>query len=259
MGDDVATKVTPLVLTYNEESNIARTLESLRWAKRVVVLDSFSSDNTECICRSFPHVDWHVRALGFSHRKQWEFGVHATGIDTEYVLALDADMVVSPEFPEELSSSFLPGNFPGGWVRFKYRVLGNQLVGSIYPTQLRLFKPSLVKIAQKGHTQEFSSTGPLYGFKSYVIHDDRKSLERWVSSQVAYSALEAKLIQSGETSRLWNRLRCLGVTPLIAAAIAYVRAGGPLCGTAAIRYAYERTLYECILVIRLLSDRINNH
>ena len=36
--------VTPLVLTYNEEANIRRVLESLQWAKRIIVVDSGSTD-----------------------------------------------------------------------------------------------------------------------------------------------------------------------------------------------------------------------
>jgi len=252
MENLVGASVTPLLLTFNEAPNIGRTLESVRWAARVVVLDSGSTDETEAICRSFPNVDWRDRAFD-CHRNQWHHGVHSTGIDTDFVLALDADMVVSSAFPEELVSRFLSGNFAGGWIPFRYSIFGRILAGSIYPTQLRLFKPSLVQITQNGHTQEFSSSGPLYHFKACLIHDDRKSLERWVTSQLAYSALEAKHIQSGKSSRLWNRLRCIGVTPMIAGVVAYFRAGGPFLGIAAVRYAYERTLYECLLVIRLFS------
>lgn len=51
--------VTPVLLTYNEEVNIARTLAGLRWARRVIVVDSFSNDQTECIARSFSNVSWY--------------------------------------------------------------------------------------------------------------------------------------------------------------------------------------------------------
>jgi glycosyltransferase involved in cell wall biosynthesis len=39
-------QITPLLLTYNEAPNIARTLGKLSWAKRIVVIDSGSSDET---------------------------------------------------------------------------------------------------------------------------------------------------------------------------------------------------------------------
>ncbi|MFN5855908.1 MAG: glycosyltransferase, partial [Pseudanabaenaceae cyanobacterium] len=39
-------QIQPLILTYNEAPNIARTLAKLSWAKRIVVIDSFSTDET---------------------------------------------------------------------------------------------------------------------------------------------------------------------------------------------------------------------
>ena len=48
--------ITPLVLTYNEQANLSRTLERLNWAKEVVVLDSFSKDKTCEIARSHSNV-----------------------------------------------------------------------------------------------------------------------------------------------------------------------------------------------------------
>ena len=48
--------ITPVVLTYNEEENVGRTLRRLSWASDIVVLDSFSSDNTVAIARNCPQV-----------------------------------------------------------------------------------------------------------------------------------------------------------------------------------------------------------
>jgi glycosyltransferase involved in cell wall biosynthesis len=56
MRNSISLPVTPLVLTYNEERNIRRTLESLRWAERVVVLDSSSTDVTESVARCLRRV-----------------------------------------------------------------------------------------------------------------------------------------------------------------------------------------------------------
>jgi glycosyltransferase involved in cell wall biosynthesis len=45
-------KITPLILTYNEEPNIDRTLQQLRWAKEIIVIDSYSTDRTLDILKS---------------------------------------------------------------------------------------------------------------------------------------------------------------------------------------------------------------
>lgn len=255
MRNSVGSSVTPVILTYNEEPNIRRTLESLCWAERVVVLDSHSTDATESIARSFRNVDWHVRRFD-NHRAQWEYGIHKTDITNEFVLALDADMSVSAAFVEEMENSFMDGNYAGGVVPFEFRIVGYPLAGSIYPPQLRIFRRDQIEVSQQGHTQEFSIKAPIYRFRTPLIHDDRKTLERWISSQASYSALEERRIKAGSSYRWRDGLRQLGLMPPIAGALAYIRAGGPWRGAAAVRYAYERAAYECLLAIRLLSSRL---
>ena len=49
-------EVTPLILTLNESPNIDRTLQHLTWAKRIVVIDSYSTDTTLEILQSYPQV-----------------------------------------------------------------------------------------------------------------------------------------------------------------------------------------------------------
>src|SRR5580693_3891662 len=53
----VLDQITPLLITYDEAPNIARTVGKLLWAKRIVVIDSGSTDETLNILRSFPQVD----------------------------------------------------------------------------------------------------------------------------------------------------------------------------------------------------------
>ncbi len=257
MADSVVSSVTPLILTYNEEPNIERTLESLLWAERVVVLDSGSTDGTKSVARLFPNVSWYVRPFDY-HSAQWKHGIHNTDITTDFVLALDADMSVPATFVEEMGKNFTH-EYAGGVTPFEFRILGYPLAGSIYPAQLRLFRRDCVEISQQGHTQEFSTKGSIYRFETPLIHDDRKPLERWVSSQASYSALEAKRIAAGNSFRFRDRLRQLGLMPVIAGALAFIRAGGPWRGAAAVRYAYERAAYECLLSIRLMSSRLEKN
>ena len=39
-------QITPLILTYNQENNINRTLEKLKWTSKNIVIDSYSTDKT---------------------------------------------------------------------------------------------------------------------------------------------------------------------------------------------------------------------
>src|ERR1700757_3027773 len=150
--------VTPVVLTFNESSNITNTLSALAWAPRVVVLDSGSTDLTEQIARSFGYVDWFLRRFD-NHRAQWLYAIHETSIATDYVLAMDADMRPGVGFQDELNTFLERGEFAGASIPFEYRILGRGLMGSIYPAQIRLFPKDQVRIDQTGHSQVFSVNG----------------------------------------------------------------------------------------------------
>src|SRR5262249_26344748 len=121
-------QVTPVVLTYDEEPNIARTLELLDWAKEVVVVDSGSNDLTETISKSFPNVNWQVRSFD-NHKAQWDYAINKTGIRTEYVLALDADMQVTKALLAEIDESLNDTTLCGAVIPFEYRYYGKALAG----------------------------------------------------------------------------------------------------------------------------------
>jgi glycosyltransferase involved in cell wall biosynthesis len=242
--------ITPIILTFNEEPNIEATLSSLAWARKIVVVDSGSSDRTAEISRSFSNVRWFLRKFD-SHAAQWSFGVHATAIDTPYVLALDADMRPGPGFREELAR-FIEHPSLAALVPFEYRMQGRPLLGSIYPPQIRVFARATVEIAQRGHTQVFTSADPLYHFRCKLIHEDRKPFSRWVVNQLQYASLEAERIRNATAPSFRDRLRQSGISPAIWGAYAYLRAGGPFKGRASRAYAEERMVFEALLA-RLLA------
>ena len=250
--------VTPVILTYNEDPNIESTLSSLNWAQRVVIVDSGSTDRTEEIARSFRNVAWFARSFD-NHRAQWQYGVVGTSITTEYVLALDADMRTGIGFRQELQVFLDAAKFLGAWIPFEYRMLGTALPGSIYPAQIRIFRKSEVRIEQPGHTQVFAVDGPLYRFRSKLIHEDQKPISRWLNSQAKYAALEVTRIRSNNSPGIKDRLRLLGVSPAIWGMYAYLRAGGPFISKPARAYAYERLIFEAILARLLANESSPSH
>ena len=244
--------ITPVILTHNEELNIVSSLASLRTFPRVVVLDSGSTDRTEEISRSFGNVSWFQRKFD-SHQQQWQFAVTQTNISSEFVLALDADMRVTEALRQELTQFVQERHFMGGWVSFEYWVFGRRLMGSIYPPQIRVFRPASVRIDQLGHTQVFHSNDPLCRFRGRLIHEDRKPLDRWMSSQFRYASLEFDRLRSSTKRTLKDNLRIWGLSPAIWSMYSYIRAGGLLNPRAARAYAYERLIFEAILA-RMLAE-----
>lgn len=249
-----AQALTPIILTFNEAENLARTLASLSWAKRVVVLDSGSTDATTSIARTFPNVALFARPFD-NHRAQWEYALRDTGVESKYALALDADMAAPPDLPDEFERRFIPSGRVGAFIPFEYRIHGTALLGSMLRPQLRLFSVEDVSVVQEGHTQKFYTAGPHYQFTARLRHDDRKPLERWVASQLGYSRLELRRLTEEKPSGLRAALRRAGLMPVVAGLYSYARAGGPLRGDAAARYACERVVFECLLAMRLMEDR----
>src|SRR5437588_1231785 len=134
--------ITPLILTYNEAPNIGRTLEELSWARDIVVVDSLSDDETVEIASSFPQVRV-VQRTFINHAAQWNFGLNETGISTEWVLALDADFVLTPEFVDELKALRPAAERNSYQVKFRYCVNGRILRSGVYPPVTVLSRRSL--------------------------------------------------------------------------------------------------------------------
>src|SRR5262249_38887055 len=148
----VISQTTTLILTCNEAPNIARALESVSWARDIVVVDSFSDDDTLEIASSFPQVRIFKRVFD-CHRNQWEFGLKETGIDTPWVLALDADYILSEELIAEIKNLQPDPQTAGYRAKFTYCINGKKLHSGIYPPVIILYRRDKASYIQDGHTQ----------------------------------------------------------------------------------------------------------
>ncbi len=246
-------RITPLVLTYNEAPNIARSLAGLAWAKEIVVVDSFSNDETVEIARSFPQVRVVQRAFD-CHRNQWEFGLKETGISTPWVLALDADYVVTSELVAELDRLQPDPDIAGYRANFSYCINGKKLRSGIYPPVTVLYRRDAASYIQDGHTQRVALEGRIAELRAPLLHDDRKSLRRWFDSQKRYTELEAQKLRATDPAKLGmaDRLRRwrIVVPPAMLVYCLIVR-GGILDGSAGFYYAFQRTAAELMLAVNL--------
>ncbi|MDH5325939.1 MAG: glycosyltransferase family 2 protein [Gammaproteobacteria bacterium] len=250
--------ITPLLLTYNEEANIDRTLRKLQWAETVIVVDSGSEDRTKTICGNYGNVRFIYRKFD-CHAKQWNFGLNNTGISTEWVLALDADYVLTEEFIDELKT-LKPSSECGFRSKFKYCVNGKPLSGSLYPPVVTLYRKSKAHYVQDGHTQRVVVDGRVVDLESYIYHDDRKSLDKWLMSQNKYAQLECDLLRRKKFAELrWqDRMRKLiFVTPWLVPIYCITIGKGFKDGWYGVFYAFQRGIAETILSLKLLEAKIN--
>jgi glycosyltransferase involved in cell wall biosynthesis len=91
-------KISAVLITYNEEKNIRRALESVAWADEILIVDSESGDRTREIAESLGARVLVQKWLGFSKQKQ--FAVDRAAHD--WIFSLDADEEISGELKEEI-------------------------------------------------------------------------------------------------------------------------------------------------------------
>jgi len=247
---DFSADVTPLVLTRDEEPNIGRTLSQLAWAREVVVVDSMSGDATVDIARTFPNVRVVQRTFD-DLASQWNFALEQS--QTDWVLTLDADYFVPAAFVDEIKMLEPPPNVSAYEATFRYAVGGKPLRASLYPPRAVLLRRARCTNFMDGHTQRIRCDGDTFPLRTQLIHDDRKSMARFVERQRRYMRDEAAKIRSGAALNFASRIRKLRVVAPFAVVIhALFVKGLILDGLPGLRYAYERFVAELILSRELM-------
>jgi glycosyltransferase involved in cell wall biosynthesis len=244
-----------LVLTYNEEANIARTLDALKRFPRVVLLDSGSTDRTLEIACDYPNVRVCTHAFE-NHAAQWSWGLRECGLASTWLLALDADYVLDAALVDEMAT-LSPQPDVGGWrVRFRYCVQGRALSASLYPAAVILYRREGARYLQQGHSQRLVPAGRVLPLIGKVSHDDRKSLSVWLAAQDRYARIECEALRSTPWSGLnWrDRIRrTVVVAPWLVPLYCLTVGRGFLDGRAGLFYALQRGIAEAILSARLLE------
>ena len=249
-------EITPIIITYNESPNIGRTLERLMWAQDIVVVDSYSNDDTLDIVAGFPQARVFQREFhGFAN--QLNFALSETGIVTEWVLRLDADWLVTSEMVEEMEDLRPTQDITGYSAKFVYCVYGRRLHGCALPDRILLYRRKSASYRQDGHHETLVLDGNVRSLRSAVLHDDRKSLTRWLREQDRYGRLSAQALQQLASGDLnWpDRLRKLRfVSPFFVFFYCLFVKGTLLDGPAGLCYAFQRLLAELLLSLYLLED-----
>jgi glycosyltransferase involved in cell wall biosynthesis len=254
-------EITPIIITFNEEVNIGRALEKLTWAKRIIIIDSGSTDRTLEVASQFARVAV-IRREFDTAAAQCNFGL--AHVDTEWVLSLDADYILSDELVSEMAALGPNSKTSGYWAHFVYRIFGRPLRAAVYPKRAVLYRKSRATYVEEGHTQRVRIDGELKTLTNPIFHDDRKPVSRWFGAQARYAELEASYLLGRAPSNLdsIDRLRLLIVpAPLLMFFYVLFVKRGLLDGWPGFYYALQRVCAETILSIELLDRRLRctNH
>jgi glycosyltransferase involved in cell wall biosynthesis len=247
--------VTPLIITWNEANNIRRTLDKLAWAKRIVVVDSGSTDETISILQSYPQVGvLHRPFVDFA--SQCNFGMNL--VTTHWVLSLDADYELSDGLVTELRS-LLPATTTAGYcAKFVYRIYGRPLRASLYPPRIVLYRRDKAIYRNEGHGHRVVVDGEILPLTAPIYHDDRKSLAHWFASQQRYAQKEAEHLLCSNRADLGriDRIRLAAwPAPLFVLLYTLLIKKCVLDGWPGWVYALQRSLAETLIALEIIDRR----
>lgn len=249
--------ITPLLITHDEIRNIERTLAKLAWARRIVVIDSGSTDGTLAVLARTPGVEVHHRAFD-SFAEQCNFGLSL--VTSAWVLSMDADYELSDALVAELRTLHPAAGQAGFRARFVYRIHGKPLRGTLYPPRTVLYRVAGARYENEGHGHRIRIDGAVVELSGPIYHDDRKPLARWLRSQLGYAAREATHLLAAPRAGLSraDRIRLMGwPAPILVFLYVLIAKGALLDGPAGWFYAFQRLLAEVLLALDLLDRRLS--
>jgi len=261
--------ISVLILTLNEEVNIADCLDSVAWADDVLVLDSGSTDRTVEIA--------HDRGARVMHREfddfasQRNYGLQEGNLQYDWVLHLDADERVPPALREELHATVGRENKQAYRVPSKLMFQGRWLKhAGMYPTyQIRFGRREALTFTQVGHGQRGALPGGQVGTldEPLLHYTFSKGIADWVRRHNRYSSDEAEharetrlrsvdwtaLVSGGTQARrraLKDLSYALPFRPLLRFLYVYVGRLGFLDGRPGFDYATLLAFYEYLIGLK---------
>lgn len=270
---DKAFPISVIILTYNEQKNIAPCLETLKWAEDIILVDSGSEDETVAVaCATRPDVRIFQRAFtDFGDQRNW--ALDNTSPRHEWILFLDADERCTQECAEAIQKAVQnPGDYVGFFLTCRNLFLGRWIKRcTLYPSwQLRLLRKGYVRFQKEGHGQREIANGPLgYIREPYDHYGFSKGVSHWIERHNHYSTNEAELILRLRNERLHlyelfvrdpvKRRRCLKrlaarlviSRPFVRFAYLYFIRGGIIEGKPGLLFCLLRFAHEVHIVAKL--------
>jgi len=190
------------MITMNEEANLPRTLDSVRFADEIVIVDSHSTDRTTEIARSFS-------AKVFTEDFKGHGGQKNSALDKctgDWILLLDADEVLSPELQTSIRALLqTTPQCSAYWINRSNQIFGRWMRhGGYYPDRkLRLFRRGAARMTNEAspHSTPFHD-GPTGRLQGDLLHYAYPTLTLYLEHMQRYSTEMARLaVARGKVSR----------------------------------------------------------
>ena len=183
--------ISAIIPTLNEEAHIEQAIACLDWADEIIVVDSFSTDNTPAIARAHANVRFIQHEYENSAaQKNWI----TPQASFDWIFILDADERVTPELKKELID-FKEGNSPSHaayWIKRQNFFLGKKLRYTWKgDAVIRLFDRRQSEYEKKAVHAEIKSSGSIGSLKGKLEHHTVLTMERYLEKMERYSQWSA--------------------------------------------------------------------
>ncbi len=200
------TTLSVCIVTQNEECNIETTLQTIIFADEIIIVDSYSSDQTVNICKKYTNKIYFNHWQGCGIQKK--FALEKASCD--WVLILDADERLSLDLQQEIQHTIINANQHSGFlIPFQTFYLGKAIkYGDWYKEQhLRLFKRSQGQIIANYVHFGLQVTGSIGKLHNRISHNSFPNVEIILNKINNYSTLGAKdKLKAGKTANLFTAI-----------------------------------------------------
>lgn len=266
-----------MIFTLNEQIHLPSCLDALAWCDDVIVVDSFSSDNTQSICEARGSRFFQNKFGGFGQQRNW--ALDNTAPKHPWILILDADERVTPELVLEMEaiSRSDPQDIGAYQLRRRFYMWGKWMrYSSLYPTWVvRFIRFGKVRYENRGHAETQKVQGEIANLGSDLIDENLKGIDDWFDRQNRYASKEAEFelqqekngLRPGEifsSDPLTNRAalkRLAGKMPargLIYFCYSYFWRLGFMDGKSGFVFCLMKAWYQSQIAIKKYDNRISN-
>lgn len=186
-------KLTAVILTFNEAQHLSRCIASLSGvASHIVVADCFSNDATLQIAQA--HGARIIQRRWVNHATQFNWALTQLEADTEWVLRIDADEVLTPELVNEIKAH-LPSVGPevdGVYCSRRMTFQGRMIrYGGVFPVRvLRLFRHGRGECENRWMDEHIKVPGATVDFMGEIVDDNLNPLTWWTDKHNKYACRE---------------------------------------------------------------------
>ncbi len=199
-------KISVLLPTFNNAAYLRPTLESVKWADEIFVVDSFSTDDTLALCREYGARVVQHEYVQSAKQKNWAIPQCAH----EWVLQIDADEILEPDLRQEIEQAVrdAPPDVDGYRTPFKHHVLGEWVrVADLYPSYgLRLFRKSVGRFEDKEVHAHARVPGRMGTLEHHILHYGMKSISNQLRNLDRYSRYQADELKKRGKKFHWHHL-----------------------------------------------------